>query len=70
MRSRYQSILRNGVDLIIFGIPPISAKNAGMDGARKSIAIGKMLYRNCGPVNPVPGWVAEVFTGSSLRRSR
>jgi hypothetical protein len=37
------SILGNGVDLIFFGIPPISAKNAGMDGARKSIPKGKML---------------------------
>jgi hypothetical protein len=41
--QRPKSIFRNGVDRKLSGIPPISAKNAEMDGAQKSTAKEKRL---------------------------
>jgi hypothetical protein len=41
--SLISGVFWNGVTLNLLGIPPISAKNAEMDGARKLIAKRKML---------------------------
>jgi hypothetical protein len=42
-RPKTEAFWGNGADLIFFDIPPISTKNAEMDGARKSLPKGKML---------------------------